>query len=161
MPGFYSRSQIMLHGLIFLLIAAQVLLHGPMSEAWERVEDGLEAELSPLVVILVVLGLLTLGLVVWRAVLRLMRGAPEVWPEQEPTALKPAAQLTYLGLYALLALMPVSGTVAWFGEAETAARAHEVMATLLLVLVGLHVMGALYRQFVLKPDTMARTKKPG
>ena len=160
MPRFFSRFQFMLQGFLVLLIAVQVVLHGPMSETWERVEDGLAAKFSPLVAVLAVLGLLTLGLAVWRIVLRLMRGAPEI-PEKDPKFLKPAMQLIFFGLYALLALIPVSGAVAWFGQTEEAARVHEAMAILVLVLAGPHLMSVLYQQSVSGSEAMARIKEPG
>lgn len=160
MPTAYSRSQIMLHWLIFLLITVQFLLHEPMSEAWDRVEDGLAVSFDPLVASHVVLGGLIFLLMMWRVVLRLKRGAPEL-PAEEPPALKLIANLTHMGLYVLMVLMPVSGAVAWFGGAEAAAEAHEVMKALLLLLVGLHIAGALYQQFVLKTNIMARMKRPG
>ena len=160
MPTAYSRSQIMLHWLIFLLITVQFLLHEPMSEAWDRVEDGLAVSFDPLVASHVVLGGLIFLLMMWRVVLRLKRGAPEL-PAEEPPALKLIANLTHMGLYVLMVLMPISGAVAWFGGAEAAAEAHEVMKALLLLLVGLHIAGALYQQFVLKTNIMARMKQPG
>ena len=160
MPAGYSRSQIILHWLIFLLITVQFLLHEPMSEAWDRMEDGLAVSFDPLVASHVVTGGLVFLLVMWRVVLRLKRGAPEL-PAEEPPALKLIANLTHMGLYVLMVLMPISGAVAWFGGAEAAAEAHEVMKALLLLLVGLHIAGALYQQFVLKTNIMARMKRPG
>lgn len=160
MPTAYSRTQIALHWVVFLLIALQFLLHDRISEAWDRIEDGLPFEFHPLIAAHVFGGLLILALVLWRIVLRGTRGAPAL-PAEEPAAMQLVARLTHLGLYALMLLMPVSGAVAWFGGAEAAAEAHEVMRILLLALVALHVLGALYQQFVLKTDIMARMKRAG
>jgi cytochrome b561 len=156
----YSRAQILLHWLIFLLITAQYLFHEPIAEAWDKIEDGMAFDFHPLIAAHVFGGLLILCLVIWRIVLRVRLGAPEL-PAKEPAPLKLAAHVTHLGLYALMFLMPVSGVLAWFGEIEAAAEAHEVMRALLLLLVGLHVIGFLYHQFVLKTDIMSRMKPRG
>lgn len=156
----YSRTQIVLHWLIFLLIALQYLLHEWMSDAWDRIEDGQTVAFDPLVASHVAGGLLILVLAVWRIVLRRRHGAPP-FPPEEPAVLQWIGKATHLGLYALILLMPISGATAWFGGAEAAAEAHEVMRVLLLVLVGLHILGVLYHQFVLKTDIMARMKRAG
>lgn len=44
---------------------------------------------------------------------------------------------------------------------DAAAQAHEAMRIGPLALVGLHVLGPLYHQFVLKTDIMARMKRAG
>ncbi len=160
MPTAYSRKQVILHWLVFALIAAQFVLHEPIADAWDRVEEGLAFEFHPLIAAHVFGGLLILGLVVWRLYLRITRGAPAL-PEKEPAAMKLIARVTHLGLYGLMLLMPISGAVAWFGGVNAAAEGHEMMKVLLLVLVGLHVAGALYQQFVLKTNIMARMKRPG
>ena len=160
MPTSYSRAQILLHWIIFALIAAQFLLHESMAEAWDRIEDGLEVSFDPLVAAHVFGGIAVLVLVLWRIGLRLGRGAPGL-PEEEPAAMKLAAKLTHLGLYALMVLMPVSGAVAWFGGVEAAAEGHEVMKVLMIALVLLHILGALYHQFVLKTGLMDRMRPGG
>ena len=153
----YSRTQIALHWVIFLLIALQYLLHDWIAEALDKVEEGQEAAFHPLVAAHVAGGLLILALVVWRIVLRRRHGAPP-YPPEEPVALQWVAKLTHLGLYALMILMPVSGALAWFGGAAAAAQAHELMRILLLALIGLHILGALYHQFILRTDIMSRMR---
>jgi len=160
MPTHYSRAQIALHWVIFLLIAFQFIAHDPMSDAWDKVEEGLDVAFNPLVAAHVFAGLSVLALVIWRLVLRFTRGVPPL-PEEESPAMQKVAHLTHWALYALMALVPISGAVAWFGLVEPAAEAHEVMKSILLVLVGLHVLGALYHQFVLKTNLIDRMKKSG
>ncbi|MEZ5723006.1 MAG: cytochrome b/b6 domain-containing protein [Paracoccaceae bacterium] len=70
--------------------------------------------------------------------------------------MKLAANPHASGLYALLIVMVVSGGLAWFGQQRWAAEAHEVLKALVLVLVGVHVLGALYQQIVLASDVMKR-----
>ncbi|WP_161594519.1 cytochrome b [Marimonas lutisalis] len=160
MPIPYTRAQIRLHWLVFILIALQYVLHEPMSEAWDVIEDGGSVAFDPLVFVHVAGGMLILLLVVLRIGLRLRVGAPPL-PAEEPAAMKMLAHVTHLGLYVLMIGMPVSGAVAWFGGAEAAAEAHEVMRAILLALVALHVVGALYHQFVLKTNLMNRMRTPG
>ncbi|SEQ12536.1 cytochrome b [Thalassovita taeanensis] len=156
----YSLTQIRLHWIVFILVALQYLLHESIIAAWDQIQKGGTPAFDPLVTGHVVGGVLILALVVWRIVLKLQRGAPAL-PENEPPALKAVAQVTHLGLYLLLILMAVSGGTAWFGGVEFAAEVHEVLRIVLLALVGLHVLGALYQQFVLKSDVMQRMRKPG
>ena len=160
MPSHYSRAQIALHWIVFLLIALQYLFHQAIVDAWDKLRDGAEIGFSPLVAGHVFGGLLILALVVWRLALRLTRGAPPL-PEEEPEALKRIARLTHLGLYALMLLLPVTGALAWFGGIGPMAGAHGLLRLLLLALVALHVAGALYQQFVLKTDIMSRMKRAG
>jgi len=160
MPTHYSRAQIALHWVIFLLIAFQFIAHEPMSDAWHKVARGMDVAFNPLVAAHVFGGLSVLVLLIWRLALRLTRGVPPL-PAEEPPAMQMAAHVTHWALYALMVLVPVSGAVAWFGLVKPAAEAHEVMKSILLVVVGLHVLGALYHQFVLKTNLMDRMKKSG
>lgn len=159
-PSGFSAAQIRLHWIVFVLIVLQYVLHESMAEAWKTIEDGGSVAFEPLVASHVFGGILVLLLVIWRLTIRARRGAPAA-PENEPAILKLAAAATHFGLYALMILMPVSGMAAWFGRIEIAAEAHGAMRIVLLALVALHVAGALYHQFVLKTDVLARMKRPG
>lgn len=156
-PTGYSRLQIGLHWLAFALIAQQYLFKDSMSAAWGRITDGLEAGFDPLVLAHVAGGGLVLVFALWRLVLRVRRGVPP--PIEASKVQGVLAKLTHVGLYALMILMPVSGSVAWFGGVEAAAQGHNVMKIILLALVALHVAGALYHQFVLHDGTLARMRK--
>lgn len=157
-PTGYSRPQIRLHWIVALLIVPQFVLHDGISAAWRALGQGQELPFSPLVPLHVLGGVLIAALVLWRIVLRLRRAAPAL-PEGGHPALDLVAKLTHAGLYALLLGLPLSGAVAWFGGVHAAGDAHEVMKTLLLALVALHVVGALYHQFVLKDGLMQRMKR--
>lgn len=157
-PRAYSRLQIRLHWLVFALLVLQYLLHEPITEAFDRVEEGLAPVLSPLVAAHVFGGFLIFVLVAARIYLRMERGVPTL-PETDPPLQRMAAQVTHLGLYALLIAMPVSGAVAWFRGNEVAAEAHEVLRIILLALIGLHVGAALYHQFIVKDGLMQRMRR--
>lgn len=160
MPNSYTPAQIALHWVVFLLIAAQFLFEDPISEAWHKVEQGLSVGFQPMVAFHVFGGLLILALVLWRIVLRLTRGVPPL-PEMETATMKVAAHAVHASMYALMVLLPVSGALAWFGGVRMGAEVHEVLKTLMLALILLHVAAALFHQFVLKTNLMARMKRAG
>ena len=156
-PTRYSRLQIVLHWLVFALIAQQYIFKDAISTAWGRVTDGLEAGFDPLVLAHVAGGALVLIFALWRLMLRARRG---VLPAQEANRLQGVlAKITHVGLYALMILMPVSGSVAWFGGLQAAAQGHNVMKVILLALVALHIAGTLYHQFVLRDNILARMRR--
>lgn len=157
-PAAYSRLQIRLHWLVFALLVLQYILHEPITEAFDLIEDGLTPVLSPLVAAHVFGGFLIFVLVATRLYIRIERGVPPL-PATDPPLQRMAAHVTHLSLYALLIAMPVSGAVAWFRGNEAAAEAHEVMRALLLALIALHVAGALYHQFVVKDAVMERMRR--
>lgn len=74
--------------------------------------------------------------------------------------MKLAARLTHLSLYLLLILLPVTGLIAWFGRSAAAGGVHAALTTALLILVGLHVAGALYQYLALKSGVMRRILRP-
>ncbi len=158
-PNGYTRAQIALHWLVAALLALQFLLAENIEEAWELVEDGLQVPFSPLIAQHVLGGILILVLVVWRLALRKSRGVPPP-PEGESDLQKTIAKATHHSLYLLLILMPMSGGVAWFFGAEFAAEVHQLLKVLLIIFVVLHVVAALYHQFVLKNNLLERMKTP-
>lgn len=158
-PKGYTRTQIALHWIVFLLVVLQFVLHDTIAEAWDAIGKGTEYAFSPLIAQHVFGGILILALVIWRMAIKARRGAPAL-PENEPALLKLAAHGAHLALYGLLILMAVSGGMAWFGGVEAAANGHGVLKVLLLALVALHVLGAFYQHFVLKSDVLNRMRKP-
>jgi cytochrome b561 len=156
-PTGYSRLQIALHWLVFALIAQQYLLKDAMSAAWDRITNGLETGFDPLVLAHGAGGALVLIFALWRLTLRARRGVPRAIEASKVQGI--LAKLTHVGLYALMILMPLSGSVAWFGGVEAAAQGHNVLKIVLLALVALHSVGALYHQFVLRDGTLARMRR--
>lgn len=159
MPKGYTLTQIILHWVVFLLVALQFILHDAISEAFRAFMRTGAFEANALVFQHVAGGILILAFVIWRMAIKARRGAPGL-PENEPKALKLIANLTHLGLYGLLILTAASGMAAWFGEVKAAAEAHEVLKSLVMILVALHVIGALAQQFYFKSDVMKRMGKP-
>lgn len=159
MPAGYSKTQIRLHWIIFILVLFQFVLHETIALGWEDFLAGGVLERSPLVIQHVAGGLLILFLVIWRLSVRFSRGAPAL-PKNEPVVLKGLAHLTHWVLYALLILTPLSGAVAFFGGSVGAGAAHEILRGLMMLFVLIHLLGALYQQFVLKTNIMDRMRTP-
>ena len=157
-PTAYKPAQIGLHWIVAALIVLQYVFHEPIAEAWDVIEDGGTAAFDPMVAGHVFGGLAVLGLVVWRLVLRARHGAPEV-PAQTPPLMARFASLGHWALYGLMIAMPVSGAAAWFGGIEAAADGHELLRVVLLALVAGHVLAALWHQFFLKDNLMARMRR--
>lgn len=159
----YSRLQIALHWAIALLILFQYVgadtiehyvKNAGIATAYASGDAPLMARAH------VLMGLLVFVLMLVRVLLRLTKGAPAL-PDEESAVMKMVAHATHGLLYLLLFLMPASGAVAWFGASALADKAHLVMKVLLLVFVGLHILGALYHQFVLKNGLIRRMMKAG
>lgn len=159
-PTGYSRSQIVLHWLVFLLLVPQYVLHDAIAHGWHRMLRGETVATSPLIALHIVGGVLILALIIWRLVLRVRRGAPEL-PEGGSPMQDLLARVVHGLLYLLLLAMPVLGLIAWFGGGRLAGELHEVLKLPLLALMALHFFGALYHQFVLKDGLLARMKRAG
>lgn len=157
----FSLPQILLHWIVALLVLVQYLNDGAIGAAWRALRRG-EAEIpgGVLATAHVVVGVVVLVLVAWRIVLRLTHGVPHP-PDEEPLIVRAVAAATHVLLYAVLLVLPLSGIAAWFGGAGGAIDVHRLMTSLLLALVGLHVLGALYQRFVLRSDVLARMTRPG
>ncbi|MFP7674162.1 cytochrome b [Marivita sp. S0852] len=156
-PTHYSRTQIALHWIVFGLIALQYLFKDAISSAWDQIKNGVEAGFDPLVLAHVAGGALVLVFALWRLGLRARRGVPPAIESSKAQGV--LAKLTHVGLYALLILMPVSGSVAWFGGVDLAAQGHNVLKIALLALIGLHIIGALYHQIVLRDGVLMRMRR--
>ncbi len=157
----YSRAQVGLHWAVAALILFQYFAGEWMEEAHDvthsgQALSGSEALLSNLHIIA---GVLVLLFALARLVLRLTRGAPQL-PEAEHPALRLAAHATHFLIYALIVLIPLSGLAAHYLGVGPAAEAHEIMFNVLVVIVGIHVAGALYQHFILKTDVLRRMVRP-
>jgi cytochrome b561 len=153
-PADYSRTQIVLHWLIAVLVAGQYVLHQGIERAWNARLDGTLPN-EPFPNPHAIIGMVILVLTVWRIVLRVRGGAPDL-PENEPRALKVIASATHLAFYALLVGMPLSGAAAWVLGFQMPAQAHEIAAKVMLGLIALHIAGAIVQTVWLKSGVMAR-----
>ncbi len=153
----YSRIQIILHWAVVVLLAAQYLNSEAVGDAFESIAHSEAYSAGLLAGLHVYGGIAVLVLALVRLGLRLVIGAPQP-PEEEPDILKRIARWTHWGIYALLVLIPLVGIGVWFGGIEAAGELHEALGSLLLVLIGLHVAGALFHQFILGTNILARMR---
>lgn len=151
----YSKTQIVLHWVVAVLIGLQFLQSDYIGAAWRAARRGQEVAFDPLVLAHVAGGVLVLVLVLWRVWIVSRNGpAQEVAGTTAIMAL--ASKVTHGGLYLVMVLTSVSGLAAWFGMIELAGEAHEILTSIIIALVGLHVAGAVYHQFYLKDGLMRR-----
>jgi len=158
-PAGYTRTQIALHWVIFLLVAAQYLFHDAIVAAWRAFGQTGNYEATLLGASHVFGGILILLLALWRIRIKIRRGSPPL-PENEPRVQQILAHATHGLIYLLLLLMPLSGIAAWFGGVKLAADAHSLLRLVFLLLILLHILGALYHRFVLKSGVMQRMMRP-
>lgn len=153
----YSWLQMALHWIVAVLVAFQFLAHDGIEDSWRAF---LRSEMPPagaavLTYLHIACGILVLALVALRILLRLTRGAPPP-PADEPFLLKLVAEAVHASIYLLLLAMPISGAVAWFLGVEIAGDAHELMQTLLLGAIAMHIAGALFQHFILRSQVLMR-----
>lgn len=153
----YSKLQIWLHWVVVLLVLFQFLGNQGMGNAWEALQHGRTADPADLqwAYLHASAGLLALLFMVWRFYLRFTRGTPPL-PENEHPALRFVARAAHVLLYGLIVVVAASGAAAWFAGIEQAAEAHEVLKTVLLAVVLLHIAGALYQRFILRSGVLER-----
>lgn len=157
-PTAYSRTQIVLHWIVFVLIAAQFVLHDGIKDAWRAILRGTPApDFDPTVPLHVFGGIAVLALVVWRLVLRARRGVPAL-PAGMSAGQQRLSGAVHLGLYAVTVVMVLTGGAAWFAGIEAAAEVHETLRVALLALIAVHVVAALWHQFWLRDNLMSRMR---
>jgi cytochrome b561 len=154
-PTGFSRTQIALHWGVALLIGFQLIYGEAIGSAFRSLMQGGAATYSTAVLAHLGVGVLILGFALWRLWLRRQHGVPPA-PVGQPALLHRLAQVTHGLLYALLIAAPVTGLLAWFGASHLAAEIHELFKPALILLVALHVGGALYHQFVVKDGLIRR-----
>lgn len=161
-PTGYSRTQIFLHWAIAVIIVFQFVAHDAIVNVLDAMQKELEIDPTEMIMsrMHVILGGLVFVLALWRVVLRFKRGAPAA-PAGESAALQMVAKLTHVVLYGVIFMMPLSGMMTWFVDAETFGTGHQIGKFVMLAIVALHVLGALYHWLVLKSGVMQRMFRAG
>ncbi|ODN68965.1 cytochrome b [Methylobrevis pamukkalensis] len=159
-PAAYSLGQITLHWIIAALVLFQLAFGdsmGRLASLLRRGEtrgagDVLMADLH------IYLGIAVLLLVLVRIVLRIRLGAPAT-PARGHPLLGRLAAATHQLFYLLLVAMPVTGLVAEYLY-RPMGEFHEAGKPLFIVLILLHVAGALFHQFALRDGVLTRMLRP-
>lgn len=157
-PAGWSRLNVSLHWLIVVLIIVQYLESEFMVSLWDGTLEG--KAVSSTTTILgwthIVLGSTVLAAAVLRLIDRfLIHGRPP-HADGDPTWAVWLAKVTHALIYTVLILMPILGLAAWFTGNDTLAGYHTFLWTPLLVLIGVHISGALAQHFVFRSDALRR-----
>ena len=152
-PAGFSRTQIALHWIVAVLVLFQFVNNEAIGDWWRESAGSGLPDPGPAFGHIVA-GMAVLVLMIVRAAVRLRRGAP-AQPHDTSPLLKHASHWAHIALYAVLFLIPVSGLAALF-IAPPAAEAHDILTSLLLALLALHVLGALYHLFVRRDGVFKR-----
>ena len=146
-PRIYSRIQIGLHWLIAVLIVFEFVLSDQITTAWNERLSGVIPD-RPVGSLHAVVGLMIVGLMLWRGVLLLRNGLPPL-PKASPRALRVFVRTTEGVFYATLLALPLSGAVAWYAGVRPLAGLHHALTVLLLLVVAIHIAGAVVQQFLI------------
>ncbi len=151
---FYSRTQIILHWVIVLLVAFQYLAHDSIVALWSARMRG-DIPDAPTPDLHVLFGIVIFALMLWRFYLLFRNGASDL-PENEPRWARILARSTQGLIYLALIILPLSGALAWFFGVQSGALVHGLIKNLLLALIFLHIAGALVQQFWFKSDVLMK-----
>lgn len=162
--GKYSKIAILFHWAIAILIGANILL-ATLTEDLPRAARA--AYMSPHKAIGISILILTVGRILWR-----LGHRPPPMPSQLAGFQATAGRTAHILFYILMIVMPLTGwlmigannkaaPVDFFGLftvdmavgknaalADFAQESHEFLAAPLMILIGLHVLGALKHQFI-------------
>jgi len=168
----YTSSQKFLHWALFALV---ILLYGLTfgEEFYPRGDPAVHAIWR----LHISFGLLLAALVLWRVVLRGVRGTPGL-PAEMPPLEQAAAKVGHFVLYALLVAIPVLGILlTWFrgdalsffglftvpapfapdrATARTIRELHSLCANGILIVAGIHALAALYHHFIRRDEILTR-----
>lgn len=156
----YSAIQIALHWAVALLVLSQFITSDLMG-GYFRALMRAGGDRPPLggAVWHAVGGALILAFMVFRLAMRLVRGVPPDSPASAGWD-RVLSRVVHFGLYTLLFALPLAGLGAYLIPSRAWGEVHETLTTVLLVLVGLHILGALYHQFFLKDRLIRRMMVP-
>lgn len=149
----YSRAQILLHWLVAVLIAGNWFISEGMEDAFDANMEGTPVT-SFGATWHAYAGLVVMGLVVLRLVLRLLHGVPA--PVVAGTLSDKAARLVHGALYMLMLAVPALGAITWYGEIEATADLHVLAMNAMMLLALGHAAVAIFHHFVLKDGLLTR-----
>lgn len=152
----YSRPQIALHWAIALLVAFQLIFVEKLEEMRHMQRAGETPDGLTMIIgnAHIWVGVTILILMIARIAMKVIHGAPTLLPG--PRWQQILAHSIHGLLYLLLFLAPVSGGLAWFLGIREAGFIHHQLKPIFLVLIAVHVAGALWHQIVLRDGTMQR-----
>lgn len=150
----FSKTQIILHWLILLMVLFQYVAHDAIEELWEGRMRGTIPDV-PTPDLHAAMGIAIFVLMIWRLWLLFRNGAPAL-PETEPRSLRILARSVQGLLYVCLIALPLSGAVGWFFGVPASILAHGLIKNLLLLLIAVHLAGAIAQHFWFKSDVLLK-----
>ena len=158
-PG-YTPVQIALHWGVALLVLSQFLTSDAMSGFFrELIRATEERPALGAAVWHFGGGACVLACMVARLVARMIRGVPPDSPASAGWD-RILSRVVHFALYATLFALPVTGLGAYLIPSRAWGNLHERLTTVLLALIALHILGALYHQFMLKDGLIRRMMVP-
>lgn len=156
----YSTLQIALHWVIAALVAFQLLFGEGMTNVRDAAEEGATASGIDFAVSIghYWFGIAILLLVFVRLGVRLSQGVPPR-PVATPTWMDWAAKLVHWAFYLMLVAMPVLGLLTVYVSDEFG-DIHKLGKPAFLALIGVHVLAALFHQFIKRDGTLRRILVP-
>ena len=151
----WTRLSVILHWLIVILVLVQFLDHESMVALWDGTLDAKPIDPTDVTFgwVHIIAGSVILMSAAARLLDRIWRGRPP-HSDREPNWATVVAKITHGLIYAILLVMPTAGLVAWFTGNDDIAGIHTFFWTPLLILIGLHVVGALAQHFYFKTDAL-------
>jgi len=158
-PRGYSALQIILHWAIAVLVLFQLLFGESMTTVVDAAEEGkaISGQDQFLGSAHYWVGLAILGLVLIRLMLRIISGVPQAagatgW-------MSVLAGAVHWAFYALLAAMPVTGLLTYFGVWDLG-DVHSLGKPVFIVLILAHAGAALFHAVFLRDGTLRRMIAP-
>ncbi|HDZ74890.1 MAG TPA: hypothetical protein ENH55_19370 [Aurantimonas coralicida] len=157
-PAGWSLLNIAMHWLIVVLIIVQYLESEFMVSLWDGTLEGKAVSFRTTILgwTHIVLGSAILVAAAIRLLDRFFIHGRPAHSDAEPNWALWLAKVTHAMLYIVLILMPILGLAAWFTGNDTLAGYHTFLWTPLLVLIGLHIVGALAQHFLFRSDALRR-----
>jgi len=155
-PAAYSPLHIFLHWAIAVLLLFQLVFGESMRDLGRALRNGGAPDTGTALMgnAHIWVGVAVLALTVVRLLVRARFGVPAPLPASRPQEF--AARAVHGLLYLLMIVAPLTGLAAWYGGIHLAGEIHELGKPLFIVLIALHVAGALYHHFALKDGCLKR-----
>ena len=160
-PARWTSTNIMIHWAIVALLAMQAVTQLGMGAFYRSMQEGVPAGGGPaaLGIAHMIVGASIFVLMIWRLVDLQRYGRPP-HPPGEPHWSTVLSTANHWAFYAILLGMPVAGALAFFLGIGWLAELHEISAYVLVVLIVLHLAGAVAHQVWFKTSALKR-KMPG
>lgn len=155
----YSGLQIALHWIVVALVAFQLLFGEDMSHLYRATLRGQTPSSDATLWgnLHIWIGFAVLAAVALRLALRI-RHVPA--SEEGSPVVAWIAWATHIAFYVLLIGLPITGALAYYFDLRAMAEIHEIGKPVLIVLISLHVLAALWHQFVRRDGLLMRILVP-